>query len=1059
MKKRSQRLLSLFAATVLAWGSIIPMASEVAQAANSVSSLALGWQTPIGEGTRLYKYSKMFGTQSATIYVTKVDLNNPYVEVKPIYGTNQQLTSKQTVSQMANETGAIAAVNADFFNTTKRGAPFGIVMKDKELVASMAHIPFWYSFGITSDKTAAITKFGFQGKVTAEDGTAYTLRGINKEEYNPGDGLKSHVNQLNLYTPKFGKTSLGVIPNYKHVVEVVFVDGVATELRVDQPGATIPANGFVLWGNGQAAQFLEQHVPIGSKVQIDYQTTPTDQDWAQAVGGHVLLVDQGVPLTSFPTDSYVQGINAHTAVGISQDGKTLWIVAVEKSATSRGVNLAELAQIMVELGAYRAMNFDGGGSTAMATRLPGETEAKVAMQPKEGSERRVPTGLAVYNTATPGSLVSFQIVGPTEVLIGQEAEYTAAKGYDNHYLPFKINPSDVVWSSTQSDAGVITNNRFTATKPGTVGLVAQVGGITQQRQIRVFSGSDIASIDISPSPVFVGLGQTMDLDVKVKTKNGKLITATPKSVTGSVDSNLAALNDNLQIVAGDHEGKANLTLSYDGVSATVPVIIGEMEQPWLTFDNQVGMYHTAYPESISKQGSFKAVTGDDTPIYRSKKSAELTYNFAGAPKTDVRIAYGRIGSNPVPIPGKPFGLGVWVFGDNSNHWLRAEVIDAKGKLHYVDLAKQIDWTGWKQVKGSFPPDAVYPLSLRSIYIVNKPEETELRPEQGTLYFDELSLLYPYDASKKVTGTDVIPAKSGKLSLGTELDMGYSFQSAAAFLDKARIDVQSIVKRQVPGYVPADYSFSLKPLALKKGKEDQLSTHPVTLTFTPKQWIKGKGIGLLYVNEANQTFDVLSGQMDPNRNWIYQVNSYGTYIPYYLDAASDSPFLDIINHPARTEIASMAAKGYVKGLEPDVFGPEVPLTRAQFVTLLARVYEWKLPDKPKLSFKDKVPAYAAGAVQVALSKGIVKGYDDKTFKPDKTISRAEAAVILDRLLKQKAAPAQSLTDKKSWPKWAAGAINNIVGLGLMDPLGNKFEPNKPTTRSVFVVALYRILEKK
>lgn len=1059
MKKRSQKLLSLMAAAVLAWGAIVPVASNVAHAANSASTLALGWQTPIGEGTTLSKYSKTFGDKTALLYVTKVDLNNPYVEVKPVYGSHQLLTSRQSVSQMANETGAIAAVNADFFNTTKRGAPFGIVMKDKEIVSSMGHIPYWYSLGLTSDRTAAITKFGFQGKVTAEDGTVYSIRGVNKEEYNPGDGLKSHVNQLNLYTPKFGKTSLGIIPNYKHVVEVVFVDGVAVEHRVDQPGAPIPANGFVLWGNGQAAQFLEQHVPVGSRVQLDYQTTPTTQDWAQAVGGHVLLADGGVALTSFPTENYVKGINAHTAVGTSKDGKTLWIVVAEKSANSRGVSLAELAQIMVELGAYRAVNFDGGGSTTLAARSLGETTAKVAMAPTEGTERRVPTGLAVYNTAPQGTLASFQIVGPTEVLIGQEAEYTVAKGYDNHFQPYKVNPSDVAWNAAQSDAGTVNRNRFIATRSGTVGLVAQVGGITKQQNIHVYSGADVERIEISPNPIYIGLGQTMDLDVKVKTKTGKIISATPQSVTGSVDSGVATLNDQLQIVSANKEGNAKLTLSYDGVTTSVPIIVGEVEQPWLTFDNQTGMYHTGNPDTLSALGSFSAITGDSEHIYRSKKSAKLTYNFSGAAKTDVRIAYGRLGSTPVTIPGKPFGIGAWVYGDNSNHWLRAEVLDAKGKLFYVDLAKQIDWTGWKQVKGAFPGEAAFPLTLRSIYVVNTPENTELRPDKGTLYFDELSLLYPHNAANAVTGKDVIPTQPGKLSLGAELDMSYSFQQTASYLEKARIDVQSIANQQVPGYVPADYSFTIKPVALKAGKQDQISTSPISITFTPKQWIKGKGIGLLYFNQTNQTYDVLSGQMDGNRNWVYQVNSYGTYIPYYLDAPSDTPFFDIINHPARTEITAMTAKGYVKGLSSDMFGPDEPLTRAQFVTLLARVYNWELPAKPKLSFKDQIPAYAQGAVQVALSKGIVKGYDDKTFKPNQTISRAEAAVILDRIMKKQATPSQSLSDKKSWPKWAVSPINHIVGLGLIDPVGSKFEPNKPTTRAVFVVALYRMTTSK
>jgi len=1051
MKKRPHRFLSLLLATAVAWGAISPMSATVAEAAGTISSMNLIWQTPIGEGTTLYKYTKPFGDKKASVFVTKVDLTNPYVEVKPVYGTNSRLTEKQTVTKMAQETNAVAAVNADFFNMTKRGAPFGIVMKDKEIVSSMGHLNYWYSLGITSDKTAAIQKFGFTGKVTAQSGVSYSLRGVNKEEYNPTVG-KSHVNQLNLYTPKFGKTSLGTIPNYKNVVEVVVVDNVATQVRIDQPGAPIPHNGYVLWGNGQAAQFLLQQVPVGSTVSVEMATTPTDQDWEQAVGGHLLLVDKGVPLTNFTTDSYITGPNARTAVGTSQDGKTLYIVTVDDSWESRGVSLVELAKIMAEIGCYRAANFDGGGSTTLAARMLGETQAKLINTPKGGAERRVPTGLAVYNTAPPGTLAGFQIIGASEVLIGQTVQYST-KAYDNHYLPYVIQPHEITWEVGQSGAGSFDGNRFTALKSGTTTLVARANGISQTRSINVYGGKDIQQIIVSPAPINMAPNQTLTLDVKVKTKKGQVIQATPLSVTASVDSSVVSVNDKLQVTASDKSGKANLTIAYDGVTTTIPVNVGEFEQPWLTFDNQTGMHFFGNPDTL--KGSFTAVSGSHEQVFRSQKAAKLSYDFSNAADTDIRIAYGRVGSKPASIPGNPYGIGVWVYGDNSKHWLRAEVLDSKGKVHFVDLAKEIDWTGWKQVKGFFPAAASYPLQLRSLYVVNKPEDTSSRPVKGTLYFDELSLLLPFDPANIPAGTDVKPTVPGRISLGYELDLGYSFAAAASFLEKARIETSSNVNKQLPGYVTADYSFTIKPVALKPGKQDELATTPVTLTLIPKKWVKSKGIGLLHVNQQTGAVETLYGQMDAKRNWIYKVNAYGTYIPYYLEKPGDTPFLDMINHPAKEEVNYMAAKGIVKGLEADLFGPEVSLTRAQFVTLLARANGWSLASKQQLAFRDAIPEYARGAVQEALARGLVKGYPDKTFRPDQPVTRAEAAAILDRLLKKKGQLATPIADKNAWPSWAASSIANVAGLGLMEPIDNKFLPAQAATRAVFVVALYRM----
>src|SRR5699024_3053523 len=80
----------------------------------------------IGEGTTLQTYNKQVDGKKSWVYVTKVDLNNEYAQVKPIYGKNSSFTAKQSVEGMAKETGAIAAVNADFFNMQKR-TPFGMV--------------------------------------------------------------------------------------------------------------------------------------------------------------------------------------------------------------------------------------------------------------------------------------------------------------------------------------------------------------------------------------------------------------------------------------------------------------------------------------------------------------------------------------------------------------------------------------------------------------------------------------------------------------------------------------------------------------------------------------------------------------------------------------------------------------------------------------------------------------------------------------------------------------------------------------------------------------------
>ena len=80
-----------------------------------------------------------------------------------------------------------------------------------------------------------------------------------------------------------------------------------------------------------------------------------------------------------------------TSVGFSRDSSTLYILTVDgRSQASVGMTLVELASVMRELGAWQAMNFDGGGSTTMVV------DGKVVNHPsdKEG-ERAVGNALLV----------------------------------------------------------------------------------------------------------------------------------------------------------------------------------------------------------------------------------------------------------------------------------------------------------------------------------------------------------------------------------------------------------------------------------------------------------------------------------------------------------------------------------------------------------------------------------------------------------------------------------------------------------------------------------------
>jgi hypothetical protein len=120
----------------------------------------------------------------------------------------------------------------------------------------------------------------------------------------------------------------------------------------------------------------------------------------QVVGGNVLLVAYGkaVPSTS-PTR------HPRTCVGVDKAGTKLYLLVVDGRDADRsvGMSYSELSQQMLKLGAYHAINLDGGGSTTLVMRDPSNGELHVLNQPSDHRERPVANvlGIRLHPTTQP----------------------------------------------------------------------------------------------------------------------------------------------------------------------------------------------------------------------------------------------------------------------------------------------------------------------------------------------------------------------------------------------------------------------------------------------------------------------------------------------------------------------------------------------------------------------------------------------------------------------------------------------------------------------------------
>lgn len=112
------------------------------------------------------------------------------------------------------------------------------------------------------------------------------------------------------------------------------------------------------------------------------------------------------------------------------------------------------------------------------------------------------------------------------------------------------------------------------------------------------------------------------------------------------------------------------------------------------------------------------------------------------------------------------------------------------------------------------------------------------------------------------------------------------------------------------------------------------------------------------------------------------------------------------------ISTMSALGIITGYPDGTFKPNKPITRAEFAAIAARFDETQ--SGKSATFSDVIAHWAAKEIGIAYYNDWIKGYPDGTFKPDQNITRAEAMTLINRVLERKPeSPADLLTNMNKW----------------------------------------------
>jgi len=184
--------------------------------------------------------------------------------------------------------------------------------------------------------------------------------------------------------------------------------------------------------------------------------------------------------------------------------------------------------------------------------------------------------------------------------------------------------------------------------------------------------------------------------------------------------------------------------------------------------------------------------------------------------------------------------------------------------------------------------------------------------------------------------------------------------------------------------------------------------------------------------------------------------------FLLVGPASAAITDIQGHWAATQISSWVGQGFITGYPDGSFKPDNNITRAEFFTLVNKSFAFN--ERASISFSDVSSTdWYKVEIEKAKAAGYITGYEDGTMKPNATISRQEAAVIIAKLLKLDPVSTGlegKFNDAADIPQWSKGLIGAVTAKGCMTGYpDHTFQPYGLLKRAEAVVTLDRALNAR
>lgn len=690
----------------------------------------------------VYHYSIQEPNVPWTLNVLKIDLSETILKIEAGISKNKITGFEKTsaMSERYNSDGhhIVGAINGGFFDGN--GQDVGMQIREGEIITQNNH---WSAIGFSSENEPFIEVLSLNSKLLLKDNTPVkNINGINKTR---------ETNYLILYNSYFGNTSgtnqygseILIEPISKPQVNDT-IKYVVLDKKTEQGSMVLSIGKMVLSGHGTSKDFIDTNINIGDTISIVQTIAPAPEKVNTLLNGFPKIVSDGVncAFSCYAEESgsgtFASARHPRTAVGYSKDKQYLYFVVVDgRQEISKGMSLSELADFLINIGVYRAVNLDGGGSSAMVVRN------KIVSSPSDaGGERSVSNSLMLVSLDSTKELSQIKLNTEYAKVFSNNNYQFSASGSDEYFNLISINNSNIQYSLSHN-FGVITNNGlFTASAKLDSGYVlAAYEGLIDSSFVLVNS---IVKLEINPKVALSDTTNEIQFKLKTYDINGWDKNLSYDNYNWTSTNSSVGIIDSLGNFNGLSEGTTQIIVEWGEVADTATVNIEFNEGALLInkFDDIDDWNMTG--ENIDTVESSIEITNDKFTEGNSSLKLNYSYTYQSGVQNWAYL------NTDIPIKGIPLNFEMDVNSNDYRHSIALIVSNYDGEEFAIltnkapDIDEAFD-TLTAKLNNPIPLEPInffyFPINLERIAVLLSSDRVNNTRYTGTIYFDNLRLNY------------------------------------------------------------------------------------------------------------------------------------------------------------------------------------------------------------------------------------------------------------------------------------------------------------------------------